>query len=150
MKRIFKSKNVKDTEKLAEKIAKKLKGGEIIFLNGPIGAGKTVFVKAVCRQLGIKASPISASFSLMKKYVSKKHTVYHIDLFRLDEAEIFNLGLEEILEDEKAIILAEWPSAAKNFFPKNRLNITIDLEKENNRKIEIIAEGKEYKELLNL
>ena len=57
---------------LAGRLARALKGGEIIFLRGPIGAGKTVFVKGVAAALGLKSSPTSASFSLIKSYQNKK------------------------------------------------------------------------------
>ena len=53
---------------LAERFSSALKGGEIVFLRGPIGAGKTVFVKGIAAALGLKSSPTSASFSLMKEY----------------------------------------------------------------------------------
>jgi len=125
-----------------------IKGGEVLFLSGPIGAGKTIFVKALCKELKIKQSPISASFSLAKKYTSKKYTVFHIDLFRLEEDEIYNLGIDEMLGNEKAIFLVEWPDAGANFFTKDRLNITINLETGDKRKIEIIAGGKKSTEVL--
>lgn len=148
MKRIFKSDNIKDTQKLAVKTAGLLKGGEVLFLSGPIGAGKTIFVKSVCKALKIKDSPISASFSLVKKYSSKKYTVYHIDLFRLKEKEMYNLGLEEMLTDEKSIFLVEWPQSGAGFFTTDRLNITINLETGDKRKIEMVAGGKKSSEIL--
>ncbi len=148
MKRVFKSNNIKDTEKLATKIANLLKGGEVLFLSGPIGAGKTIFVKSVCKALKIKETPISASFSLVKKYKNKNWTVYHIDLFRLKECEMYNLGLEEMLADEEAVFLVEWPKAGDKFFTKDRLNITIDLQTGDKRKIEIFAGGKKSIEVL--
>ena len=74
-----------ETLALASRFAKVLQGGEIIFLRGPIGAGKTVFVKGVASALGLKSSPVSASFSLMKKYKNKNVKLFHIDLFRLSE-----------------------------------------------------------------
>ena len=94
---------------LAAAFARALQGGEIIFLRGPIGAGKTVFVKGIASALGLKSSPTSASFSLLKEYKNKHTRLFHIDLFRLEEGEVFNLGFEEMLQDEHAIILAEWP-----------------------------------------
>ena len=112
---------------LAERFSSALKGGEIVFLRGPIGAGKTVFVKGVAAALGLKSSPTSASFSLMKEYKNKKHRLFHIDLFRLEEGEVFNLGFEEMLEDEKAIILAEWPDPIRHMLPADRLEMVVDL-----------------------
>ena len=95
------------TTALAGRFAQVLKGGVIIFLRGPIGAGKTVFVKGVAAALGLKSSPVSASFSLMKEYKNKHVKLFHIDLFRLSEGEVFNLGFEEMLEDERALMLSQ-------------------------------------------
>jgi len=123
------------TQELATRFAKQLKGGEIIFLRGPIGAGKTIFVKGIAATLGVKSSPTSASFSLMKRYSNRKKTLFHIDLFRLSEGEVFNLGFEEMLADEKAIILAEWPDPIAAMMPQDRLEMDFVLGGGNKRKI---------------
>lgn len=127
---------------LAAQFAKLLRGGEIIFLRGPIGAGKTVFVKGIAASLGLKSSPTSASFSLMKQYKNKHTRLFHIDLFRLAEGEIFNLGFEEMLEDEHAIILAEWPDPIARMLPADRLEMNFRLEQADTRTIEVTAYGR--------
>ena len=126
---------------LARRFASLLNGGEIVFLRGPIGAGKTVFVKGVAEALGMKSSPTSASFSLMKRYQKGKHTLYHIDLFRLTEGEVFNLGFEEMLEDEQAVILAEWPDPLAQMMPQDRLEMDFVLEGGDKRRITLRAGG---------
>ena len=130
-----------ETEALATRFAQTLRGGEIVFLRGPIGAGKTVFVKGVARALGLKSSPTSASFSLMKAYRSKKHCLFHIDLFRLEANEVFNLGFEEMLEDEHAIILAEWPDPISQMLPQDRLEMDFILKQVDRREIVCTAHG---------
>ncbi|WP_432634051.1 tRNA (adenosine(37)-N6)-threonylcarbamoyltransferase complex ATPase subunit type 1 TsaE [Candidatus Avelusimicrobium sp.] len=127
---------------LAERFSSALKGGEIVFLRGPIGAGKTVFVKGVAVALGLKSSPTSASFSLMKEYKNKKHRLFHIDLFRLEEGEVFNLGFEEMLEDEKAIILAEWPDPIRHMLPADRLEMDFILKEGDERVIKLQSFGR--------
>lgn len=117
------STSAEQTQAFAARFARLLKGGEIVFLRGPIGAGKTVFVKGVAAALGLKSSPTSASFSLMKRYSNAHTTLFHIDLFRLEEGEVFNLGFEEMLEDEHALILAEWPDPLARILPADRLEI---------------------------
>ncbi len=134
--------STEETLSLAHHCAQMLKGGEIIFLRGPIGAGKTVFVKGIAKSLGLKSSPTSASFSLMKKYHNKKHTLFHIDLFRLCEGEVFNLGFEEMLEDEKAIILAEWPDPIAQMMPKDRLEMDFVLQSDDKRAITMRSFGR--------
>ena len=131
-----------ETLALAGRFAQTLKGGEIVFLRGPIGAGKTVFVKGVAQALGLKSSPTSASFSLMKKYANKSCRLFHIDLFRLEEGEVFNLGFEEMLEDEQAIILAEWPDPVASMFPQDRLEMNFILQEADERKIELASFGR--------
>ena len=130
-----------ETLALAARFARVLKGGEIIFLRGPIGAGKTVFVKGLAAALGLKSSPTSASFSLMKKYHNKQRRLFHIDLFRLAEGEVFNLGFEEMLQDEKAIILAEWPDPLARMLPSDKLEMDFVLLSGNKREIKLRFSG---------
>lgn len=137
-----------ETLVLAGRFAKALQGGEIIFLRGPIGAGKTVFVKGVAAALELKSSPVSASFSLMKEYKNKNVKLFHIDLFRLSEGEVFNLGFEEMLEDEKSIILAEWPDPIANMLPADRLEMEFVLKQADEREIKLVAFGRVSQRLL--
>ena len=137
-----------ETLALASRFAKVLQGGEIIFLRGPIGAGKTVFVKGVASALGLKSSPVSASFSLMKKYKNKNVKLFHIDLFRLSEGEVFNLGFEEMLEDENSIILAEWPDPIAHMLPADRLEMEFVLKEGDEREIKLAAFGRVSEYLL--
>ena len=149
MKQVIYTNSVQQTQALAARCAELLHGGEIIFLRGPIGAGKTIFVKGVAQALGLKSSPTSASFSLMKCYKNKKYTLFHIDLFRLSEAEVFNLGFEEILEDEKAILLAEWPDPLARMLPADRLEMDFALCGADKREITLRATGAISQELAN-
>ncbi len=139
--KILSTRSPAQTRELARRFAGLLKGGEIVFLRGPIGAGKTVFVKGVAEALGLKSSPTSASFSLMKRYGNRRHTLFHIDLFRLSEGEVFNLGFEEMLEDEKAVILAEWPDPLAAMLPADRLEMEFILCEGDLRRIELRAGG---------
>ena len=142
--------NPSETKAIARKIAALLKGGEILFFEGPIGAGKTVMVKEIVKTFGVKKTPVSASFSLLKKYKGKKFNLYHADLFRLEEGEMFNLGFEEMLEDQNSVLLVEWPGPAKNFFPRTRLEITVTLLEGDKREITLKALGKKAQNLLEV
>ncbi len=135
------SNSAAQTLELASRLAVLLKGGEIVLLRGPIGAGKTVFVKGIAAALGLKSSPTSASFSLLKEYKNKHTRLFHIDLFRLEEGEVFNLGFEEMLEDDKAIILAEWPDPIARMFPPDRLELNFKLHEGDERTLELASFG---------
>lgn len=147
---IVKTSSVTETQALARQIADLLKGGEILFFEGPIGAGKTVMVKEIVKNFGFKKLPVSASFSLLKKYQNENVTLYHADLFRLKEGEMFNLGFEEMLEDENAILLIEWAEAARNFFPQTRLEITVTLLEGDRREISLKALGKTAQKIVEV
>ena len=139
-----------ETQALAAKFAQALNGGEIIFLRGPIGAGKTVFVKGIARAWGLKSSPTSASCSVMKEYKNKHFRLFHIDLFRLEDNEVLTLGFEEMLEDEKAIILAEWPDPVAHLLPQDRLEMNFILQEKDRRLIEVVSYGPQADKLLEV
>jgi len=143
------SKNPSETQALAAEMAKHLRGGEIFFLKGPIGAGKTVFVKALAKAFGLKGSPVSASFTIMKEYKGAGKKLFHVDLFRLEEKEMFNLGFEEMLEDEDAIIVIEWPDPIENLINAPRVEIDFVLAGGDKREINFIAKGAPAKKLLD-
>jgi len=101
-----------DTARLAGLFAAGLKGGDAIFLEGPIGSGKTFFVRELAAALGAKKLPVSASFNLMRAYRGRLK-LYHFDLFRAVEADMENIGLDEYLGRGDGITAVEWPAAAE-------------------------------------
>src|SRR5207302_9710774 len=87
-----------------------LRGGEIILLNGPLGAGKTVLVKGIAHALGVDEEDVtSPSFTLVNPHEGRL-LLYHIDLYRLDEgaSAAHAVDLDEILTNEKAVVIIEW------------------------------------------
>ncbi|HEV7642845.1 MAG TPA: tRNA (adenosine(37)-N6)-threonylcarbamoyltransferase complex ATPase subunit type 1 TsaE [Pyrinomonadaceae bacterium] len=100
----------KETFKLGEWLGKDLRGGEMILLRGELGAGKTFFTKGVLKGLKHNIDEVtSPSFTLVNRYEARLR-VYHIDLYRLadDGSAAFAVGLEDLLNDEKAVIIIEW------------------------------------------
>ena len=132
------------TKELAKELSNYLKGGEIIFLYGEMGVGKTTFVKYLINQFQIKKNlqtgeVISPTFNLLNEYDVDDLSIKHYDLFRLkDKSELKNL---DIFENNKNVItLIEWPQLIN----KEKLNKTIDLifkyENElNNRSVKIVG-----------
>ncbi len=136
---IFISKSEKDTNKLAKKFEKKLKGGEVVVLNGDLGAGKTTFTKALCKALGIKENVTSPTFTLMNIYTSGRLPLYHFDMYRLeDESEAQELGLNDFFYSN-GVCMIEWAENIKNLLPKNLITINIEKLGETSRKFEILG-----------
>ena len=130
-----------ETFDLGEKFGAELQGGEIILLSGGLGAGKTLFTKGVLSGLDYDVDEVtSPSFTLVNEY-DARFTVFHIDLWRLNENSDtgFAVGLDEILEDEKAIVIIEWAERLKNLsFPNKIFRVEIEGDGDDARKIKII------------
>jgi tRNA threonylcarbamoyladenosine biosynthesis protein TsaE len=99
-----------ETFALGEEIGTRLNGGEVVLLTGGLGAGKTLFTKGVLSALEYDVDGVtSPSFALVNLYKTAHFDVYHIDLWRSDgEDPVFAVGLDEILEDEMAVVIVEW------------------------------------------
>ena len=132
------------TKELAKELSNYLKGGEIIFLYGEMGVGKTTFVKYLINQFQIKKNlqtneVTSPTFNLLNEYNVDDLNIKHYDLFRLkDKSELKNLDIFD--NNKNAITLIEWPQ----LIDKEKLNKTIDLifnyENElNNRSVKIVG-----------
>jgi tRNA threonylcarbamoyladenosine biosynthesis protein TsaE len=104
-----------ETFELGEKIGESLQGGEVILLEGGLGAGKTLLTKGILNALDFDVDEVtSPSFTLVNRY-DAKFTVYHLDLWRIEENAALAVGLDEILEDEKAVVIIEWSERLQNF-----------------------------------
>lgn len=131
---VYNSYSVSDTQNLAKKLAHTLIGGEIIVLEGDLGAGKTTFTKGLALELGIKQDDVnSPTFTIMKEYKGKIN-LYHYDMYRLNADELSELGLEENLNSPDGICVIEW-----NKFSNltNIIKVTIQRIGKNSRKITI-------------
>lgn len=120
--------NEKDTCDTAIKIAETLKGGDIVFLEGALGAGKTVFARALIRALcsDSELTVPSPTFTLLQTYPYEKGEIWHFDLYRLkDPEEIFELGWEDFGGNDIALI--EWPSRLEHLKPGEVINICIEI-----------------------
>lgn len=111
------SQSAEETFKLGRQIGAQLEGGETLLLDGPLGAGKTVFVKGLAAGLGLDPEEVtSPSFTLVNPYDGRL-TLFHIDLYRLEEgaAAANAVDLEELLSDERAVIVIEWAERLRNY-----------------------------------
>lgn len=106
----FVSQNERETFDLGVRIGSELSGGEVLLLNGSLGAGKTVLVKGIAHALDLDEEDVtSPSFTLVNPHQGRL-LLYHIDLYRLDEgaSAAHAVDLDEILTDEEAVVVIEW------------------------------------------
>lgn len=136
------SKNIEETKKIAADFSATLKGGEVIALEGEIGAGKTTFTQGLTEALGAEGLARSPTFTVMNVYPAtneKIKTIVHVDAYRLQTPEdLFNLGLEEWAGRPDSVVLIEWPRMVGGVEIKFDSVIQIQAgEEENKRMIEI-------------
>lgn len=119
------TKSEKETFQLAQKLAKDLKGGEVIALVGELGVGKTLFTQGLASGIGIKENVNSPTFVIMKIYKTKYKKIrklVHIDAYRINFAkEISNIGAEEYFNKKDTITVIEWANKIKSLLPKKTL-----------------------------
>jgi tRNA threonylcarbamoyladenosine biosynthesis protein TsaE len=128
-----------------------LRAGDLICLEGALGAGKTCLAQGIGRGCGVTESLISPTFVFVHEYKQPRDdsALYHVDLYRIAKAqEAIGIGLEDYLDDETAIIVIEWPERARELLPKNRLWISFRLIEGNKRILLFSAYGERYETLL--
>lgn len=119
---IFLSGSEKATLLFAKEYAKTLRAGDVVLLNGEMGAGKTVFVKGVAQGLGIKDEILSPTYAYMNDYDGR---LYHYDCYRLKNgAEAEKLGLTDYFNG-KGVCLIEWSENIADVLPENCKSVTI-------------------------
>ena len=109
------------TARFAAALARRLKPGAVLALRGPLGSGKTTFVKGLARALGVSTRVKSPSFVVAAPYPVKRRGIknfYHFDLYRLRSGrELGPLGFREIIRDRGNIVAIEWPEVARRLLP---------------------------------
>jgi tRNA threonylcarbamoyladenosine biosynthesis protein TsaE len=132
----FITRSAEETFELGKKIGEQLNSPAIFLLSGDLGSGKTVFAKGVAEGLDIDSTDVtSPTFTLINIYDGRLR-LYHIDLYRLGEGASLELGLEEILDEERAVVIIEWAERL-NFAPDGAIQIEIIYLSDCERKISI-------------
>lgn len=111
---------------LAHQYSISLEPGNVIFLHGNLGAGKTTFVKGVLRSLGYEGNVKSPTYTLVESYEFDKKTIHHFDLYRLaDPEELEWIGLRDYF-NENSICFIEWPEKGEGFlsYPSHSIYIS--------------------------
>ena len=129
-----------ETFRLGEKLGTELVGGEVLLLDGSLGAGKTILVKGIATALGLDQQEVtSPSFTLVNPH-NGRLLLYHIDLYRLDEgaSAAHAVDLDELLTDENAVVIIEWAERMGSYpLPPNACRISISGDGDAPRQISI-------------
>jgi tRNA threonylcarbamoyladenosine biosynthesis protein TsaE len=136
------SKSENETINLGSRLAGKLADGDILFLKGDLGCGKTVLARAIIRAIchNNKLEIPSPTFTLVQTYETDLAPVWHFDLYRLDTPEeIYEIGWEEALTE--GILIIEWPEKLAHLAPEDRIDIVLE-RSANNKNRTILVEPK--------
>ena len=121
----FISKNENTTKDFAKKFAKLLNKNDVVVLTGELGSGKTKFVEGFLSNFGLENEISSPTFTIVNEYKNVNTTIYHFDVYRLeDSSEFHEIGGEEYFE--KGICLIEWGELIEDALPKNYIHITFE------------------------
>jgi tRNA threonylcarbamoyladenosine biosynthesis protein TsaE len=130
--------NAAETRALGERLAEQLKAGDVILLEGELGAGKSELARGVAKGLGVQETVTSPSFTILNVYESGRIPLYHFDWYRLESAdELYELGMDEYLGGD-GIAVVEWAERCPEAVPENTIRITLDVTGEESRRIQIL------------
>lgn len=142
------SRGVEDTKAFAATLAPHLRSGDVVLLNGDLGAGKTQFVQGVAHALGVGANVVSPTFNIVLQYSGRDLDVNHFDLYRLDDRDqLEDIGYWEIIEGN-GVSFVEWGDKFPQDAPLDYLEIRIEQAPLEKRKIVCRAHGRRARRLL--
>lgn len=145
----FFTKHFEETALLGEKLAKIASPGDLIFLQGDLGSGKTTFMRGFLRGLDFMGKVKSPSYTLLEQYCLKL-TINHFDLYRFkDQNEWEDAGFNEFMNNTDVNVI-EWPEKAINVIPQSDLTVGFSYKNEDSRNISIISNTLRGKECIDL
>ena len=138
MKGLFEVSSVEETWELARRFAQELESGDVVCLEGDLGAGKTTFVQALASAMGVPGRVTSPTFCIVQEHAGSRLLV-HMDLYRLhDESDVEAIGWEDYLA-QGAILAVEWPERAGSLVPADAKRVVFrHLDGEECRAIEFL------------
>ena len=123
------------TEKLAETIGARLRGGEVIELVSDLGGGKTTFTRGLVRGTGSTDRVASPTFTVSREYTAPRFTIAHFDFYRLGEAGVVGDELAEVAADPQYVTVVEWGEIVQDVLPAARLTVAIRQTGEDTREL---------------
>jgi len=136
--------SMEQSVELGKKLAKLLKPGDVVTLEGDLGAGKTTFTKGIALGLGIKQTLSSPTFTIIKEYRDGQVPLYHMDAYRLEYAEE-DLGFDEYFSGD-GISIVEWAQFIEDYLPADRLDIVVAYQGEHERTFHFKPSGKHFEQ----
>ncbi|GGF28382.1 tRNA (adenosine(37)-N6)-threonylcarbamoyltransferase complex ATPase subunit type 1 TsaE [Halobacillus andaensis] len=133
-----------DTKQFGEKLGGLLQAGDVLTLEGDLGAGKTTFTKGLAKGLGVKRTVNSPTFTIIKEYMGRL-PFYHMDVYRLEDSDE-DLGFEEFFNGE-GVTVVEWSQFIEDYLPEERLELTIEYVDETSRKISVAARSPHFEQV---
>jgi len=144
---VLNSDSYKDTLFIAQTLGNFLKEKDVVLFSGELGAGKTTFIKGICKAKGVNFNRVnSPSFVILNIYEGKIK-IFHFDFFRLDTYQILDLGIYDYLE-ENALFLIEWSCKIKEFLERKDIEVELEYLDLNRRKITFRYFSKRGKNIL--
>ena len=126
-----------ETEELGFRLAKSLKGGEVVAFRGGLGMGKTCFTRGLARVLGFKGDVTSPTFALINEYIGGRLPLYHFDMYRISGWEdLYSTGFFDYIE-QGGVIAAEWSENIENALPESTVTVTFVRLGDNKREITV-------------
>ncbi len=139
------SKSDKDTLTVAQNLESEKFSNMVICLYGELGCGKTVFTKGFAQAMEIEENITSPTFNIVKEYTSGELPLYHMDVYRLDEADE-SIGFQDYFQ-KGGVTIIEWADIIKDELPQERLDIKFKVIDDNKRVLIFIPHGEKYEDL---
>lgn len=141
MKLLIDSDDPEATERVAESIARRLRGGEVIELVSDLGGGKTTFVRGLARGAGSPDRVASPTFTISKLYKGEKFEIHHFDFYRLQNAGLMEHEIHDVIGDEATVVVVEWGDVVAHILPEERLTIRLKRTGDESRSLELEFPG---------
>ncbi len=128
-----------ETRALGERLAQQLQAGDVVVLEGELGAGKSELARGIAGGIGVSETVTSPSFTILNVYESGRCPLYHFDWYRLESAEeLYELGMDEYLGGD-GIAIVEWAERCPEAVPDDAIRISLDVTGEQTRRIRIFG-----------
>ncbi|WP_156291098.1 tRNA (adenosine(37)-N6)-threonylcarbamoyltransferase complex ATPase subunit type 1 TsaE [Oceanobacillus salinisoli] len=140
------SNSAKETESVGERLASLLQAGDVLTLEGDLGAGKTTFTKGLAKGLGVKRTVNSPTFTIVKEYEGRL-PLYHMDVYRLENSDE-DIGFDEYFHGE-GVSVVEWAKFIEDYLPAERLDIKISYGEGDSRILEFVPNSSHFEAVMN-